>query len=180
MSFNLTTRLWLAFLPRFHMSLFNNSLWAKLGSFSAPDWENTLNKRFIFLRDSQDQDTEDDVKEWAEVHHDDILCLASFRHNNGVATIASSSYDGNVFIWSLDSGMELTRTAYKTQLQMEFFSYIYRSRTMPIKQNDQLFSSQLQRIQSRQTRQTWLLQTQSNTRKTHGLYFELITIISER
>ncbi|CAK8691169.1 unnamed protein product [Clavelina lepadiformis] len=67
------------------------------------------NKKLTVYIDSQDQDTEDDVKEWAEVHHDDILCLASFRHNNGVATIASSSYDGNVFIWSLDSGHVLCR-----------------------------------------------------------------------
>lgn len=50
------------------------------------------------------ENDEDDKWQWQDAHRDDILCVASFQHSNGVAIIASSSYDGDIFIWSMDSG----------------------------------------------------------------------------
>lgn len=63
----------------------------------------TLNV-LIAYSDSRCGGRDDDTREWEEAHADDILGLAAFQHSGGVNIVASSSYDGDIFIWSLETG----------------------------------------------------------------------------
>lgn len=62
--------------------------------------------RFISFRDPLREGSRYKIKEeeWDAVHIDDILSLSAFYHANGAPIVASCSYDGNILIWSLNSG----------------------------------------------------------------------------
>ncbi|XP_078488317.1 WD repeat-containing protein on Y chromosome-like [Ciona intestinalis] len=118
------------------------------------------NKKLTVYIDSRNQDDEDDSREWQEVHKDDVLCLASFQHSNGVSIIASSSYDGDIFIWSLDSGhilCRLNRMESYSPLSIDGFKM---NKSEPYRNTDQATTPN---IKTRSDRQLESPLTQNNT-----------------
>ena len=52
-----------------------------------------------------DSDDDEDSRQWQEKHQEDILSLSSYQNS----LIATSSYDGDIYIWSLETAHALCK-----------------------------------------------------------------------
>ena len=56
---------------------------------------------------NNDAVTTTEALKWQEEHKDDILSISIYQNSGGGSIFATCSYDGNIMIWSLDTGRNM-------------------------------------------------------------------------